>query len=163
MGTETILEQKREARRGHPSRVSAAELQAPAADARPFIVDPAPFPNYPLNGQPAIVIISYTVPAGMRAVVKWLSIVNIGGGFIDGSGQVVWRVLVNGAAVKGLHNLQSQVGTYAQPNEVLIALEENDTIEVTVEVPAGQPDMPAGSTAAARMHGWAYPISEEQK
>jgi hypothetical protein len=129
---------------------------APPTSGRPFIVTPAPFPAYPAPGAAAINIISYTVPRGMNALITFLAIVHVGGGFIDGSGNVIWRVLVNGAGVKGLEALQSQVGSYAQPNEVQLVLQENDVIVVTVEVPAAQPAMVG--TAAARFHGFVVPV-----
>ncbi len=132
----------------------------PPADSNPLIVTPNPFPNYPAPGAGPIPVISYTVPLGMFALITKLAIINYGGAFADGAGNVVWRVLKNGGGIRGISNLTSQVGTYAQPNDTVITLIENDVLQVTVEVPNGQPAMPAGSTTAARFHGFTLPLAE---
>lgn len=128
----------------------------PPANSRPFIVTPNPFPAYPAPGTGPITVISYQVPPGMFAVIAYLAIVHIGGGFVDGTGSVIWRVLVNGAGVKGLEALSSQLGAYNNPNIVQIVLMENDIIQVTAEVPAGEAAMIG--TTAARFHGFAVPV-----
>ncbi|MCU1284485.1 MAG: hypothetical protein JWO13_835 [Acidobacteriales bacterium] len=128
----------------------------PPTSGRPFIVTPAPFPAYPAPGAAAITVISYTVPRGMNAVIAFLAIVHVGGGFVDGTGNVIWRVLVNGAGVKGLEALQSQVGAYNNPNVVQLVLQENDVIVVTAEVPAAM--APMVGTTAARFHGFTVPV-----
>ena len=130
----------------------------PPASGRPFIVTPNPFVAYPAPGAGPTTVITYTVPIGMFAVIAYLAIVHVGGGFVDGSGNIVWRVLVNGAGVKGLENLTSQVATYNNPNVVQLILMENDVIQVTVEIPNGQPAMPPGTSTAARFHGFAVPV-----
>jgi hypothetical protein len=132
----------------------------PPADSRPFIVTPNPFVAYPAPGAGEVVVISYTVPAGLLAVINKLAVVHVGGNPPDGTGNVVWRVKQNGAGVKGMNALTSQVGTYAQPNDFVITAVENDIVEVTVEVPLGQPIMPPGTRTAARFHGWTYPLME---
>lgn len=141
--------------------LNARMIEQQPADARPFIVTPAPFPNYPAVGAAASVVVQYVVPIGNAAVVNRLAIVHVGGGYEDGQADIIWRVLINGAAAKGLHRLQSQVGSWAQPDYVQIVLTENDNIQVTVEIPAGAASPPpAGSTTGARLHGWVYPLSK---
>lgn len=130
----------------------------PPADSRPFVVTPNPFPGYPAPGAGPIVIIQYIVQTGLMSVINRLSVVHVGGNPPDGTGNVVWRVLINGAGIDGLNNLTSQVGTYAQPNDFVFMAIENDIVTVTAEVPAAQPAMPAGTRTAARLHGWTYPL-----
>lgn len=129
---------------------------SPPMNSRPFIVTPNPFPVYPAPAAAAITVITYTVPIGQVAIINYLAVVNIGGGFVDGSGNIIWRVLRNGAALKGLNNLQSQVGTYAAPVPVAILGTEGDVLSVTAEVPAAAP--PAAGTTAARFHGFTVPV-----
>ncbi len=134
-------------------------------DSKPFVTTPNPFPAYPLPGALPIVVIQKVIDNGLMAVITKLAIVHVGGNPPDGTGQVIWRVLVNGAGITGMNNLTSQVGTYANPNEFVIVAWENDIVQVTVELPAnlnGAPNlpMPPGSTTAARFHGWTYPIAE---
>ena len=132
-------------------------------DSRPVIITPNPFVAYPAPGAPAVDVISYLVPAGLFFVVNYLAIIHEGGGFVDGSGNIIWRVKINGAGIKGLNNLTSQVGSWAQPVAMQLSAKENDLIEVTVEVPAAamQPPVP-GMTTAARLHGYQYPIAKTQ-
>ncbi len=138
----------------------SVSLFNPPADSNPLIITANPFIAYPLPDVGPSTIITFTVPLGLFALITKLAIINYGGNPPDGSGNVVWRVLKNGGGIRGLSNLTSQVGTYAQPNDVVITLIENDVIAVTVEVPAGQPAMPGGSTTAARFHGFTLPLVE---
>lgn len=143
---------------GSPFLNRNISLFNPPADSRPFVVTPNPFPAYPLPGAGPIVVIQKVIEKGLMAVINRLAVVHIGGAPPDGTGNVVWRVLINGAGIDGLENLTSQVGTYAQPNEFVIMAIENDIVQVTVEVPAGKPAMPIGQSTAARFHGWTYPL-----
>lgn len=131
-------------------------LWNPPADALPFVVTPNPFPNYPAPGAAPIVVIQYVVPPGMMGVITKLAVVHFGGNPPDGTGNVIWSVLINGGGIDGLGNLTSQVGTYAQPNDFVFRIMENDIVQVTVEVTTAP--MPAGQTTAARFHGWTYPL-----
>ena len=131
-------------------------LWNPPADALPFIVTPNPFPNYPAPGADPIVVIQYIVPQGQLGVITKLAVVHVGGNPPDGTGNVIWSVLINGGGVDGLGDLTSQVGTYAQPNDFVIQVIENDIVQVTVEV-INNP-MPVGAATAARFHGWTYPL-----
>lgn len=135
----------------------------PPADSRPFIVTPNPFPAYPAPGAPAIVVIQYIVPVGLMAVINRLAVVHVGGNPPDGTGDVIWRVLINSAGIEGLGDITSQVGTYAQPNDFVFMAIENDIVQVTVEIPALSPPRPVGDTTAARFHGWTYPLVEATK
>lgn len=135
----------------------------PPADSRPFVVTPNPFPAYPAPGAGPITVIQYVVQQGLMAVINRLAVVHVGGNPPDGTGNVVWRVLINGAGIDGLNNLTSQVGSYAMPNDFVFMAIENDIVKVTVEVPAGQAPMPVGATTAARFHGWTYPLVQATK
>jgi hypothetical protein len=140
----------------------------PPADSEPFSVSPAPFPSYPAV-EPAggpVTVIAMTVPRGKLAVLRLLSIVHFGGNPPDGTGRVIWRVLRNSGGLRGLSNLMSQYGTFANPKQVAIFCWELDTISVTVECPAllpgggANPGMAAGTTTAASFDGYFYPLSE---
>lgn|GEM_PF-5912608 len=130
----------------------------PPSDSKAFIQTPNLFTAYPAAGAAAVVVLTYTAPQGAIAVINKIAIVHIGGNPPDGTGNVLWQVVVNGAGVKGLNNLTSQVGTYAAPNDTEILLIEGDVINVTVQVPAGK--IPPPGTTAARFHGWTLPLSE---
>lgn len=123
---------------------------------RPFQVNTAaPYPNYPAAGAAAVVLVTYQVPAGCLAVLTGLAIVNIGNGapaYVDGDGNVVWRLLKNGAGVQGFEALSAQVGSLALPQNMGLVLVENDILQVTVQVPAGK--ITPGSVTAALLQGF---------
>lgn len=139
----------------------------PPADNSPFTVTPAAgAPNYPGVGALPIVVISWMVPVGMASFIRELAIVHIGGNDPSFSGQVIWRVLKNGAGIRGLNQLTATYGTFAAPKPVVLFGVENDIFSVTVELPALLPNgnanapMPAGSQTAASFDGWTYPINQ---
>ncbi len=142
-----------------------SQFRAPA-DARGFSFTPNPFPVYPAIGQGAISVLSITVPRGLIYVINKMAIVHFGGNPPDGTGIVVWRVLQNGGGLQGLANQMAQFGTMSSPQETIILGLENDTITVTAECPAllpngsANPGPPVGSTTAARLDGFQYPINE---
>lgn len=130
------------------------------SDAYSFTVTPNPAPLYPAPGQGPIIVITYTVPRSQVALIRKLCIVHVGGNPPDFTGNVIWRVLKNGGGLQGLSNLTAQYGTFAAPKDVFIFAIENDSIQVSVEVPAGQAAMPAGTSTAASFDGFRYSIAE---
>lgn len=132
----------------------------PPADAQTFRRTSIPWPLFPAPGAGKIVVLSFTVPRSKIAIINKLSIIFNGGNQVDGTGNVIWRVLVNGGGYQGLNNLTAQVGTFANPLPVVLLGVENDTIQVTAEVPAGQPAIPGGATTAASFDGFMYPLAE---
>lgn len=151
------LDRVRSARQSAVWDLDPANLEKPSPAARWFDKSPAPFPAYPAPGAAAVDILSFTVPPGWHGRIAKLAVVHVGGNFIDGSGNVIWRVKVNGAGVQGMENLQSEVGTYAQPADIYLPIFEGDLVEVTVEIPAAQPAI--NGTTAARLVGWFYPAT----
>ncbi|HKW76184.1 MAG TPA: hypothetical protein VJN64_11720 [Terriglobales bacterium] len=145
--------------------------QVDAIPAQPALGSDTPPPNavqfilttqvavpYPAAGAAAATLLSYTVPRGQGARVQYLAIEHIGGGQIDMSGNVIWRVLINGYPHKGMGAMQAQVGSFTFPNKVVIELTEADTLSITAEVPAAAPAPPVGMSSAARIHGWTFTV-----
>jgi hypothetical protein len=156
----------------HPALSS--DSNAPT-DASPFSISTAasgnlaqPFVPYPLPGMGRVTVIQYTVGPSKIAFVRFLCVAHFGGNDPSGSGQVIWRVLRNGGGLRGLSNLIATFGTYAAPKllTVPIIAVENDTLQVTVEVPATFPNggvvppLGAGTGTAATFDGFTYPLSE---
>ena len=145
----------------------ALNFYNPPADSDYFTVTPNPFPNYPAVGSGPIILIAFSIPPSKVGVIRKMAIVHFGGNPPDGTGKVIWRVLKNKAGLRGLGTLTAQYGTFAAPVELAIYGTENDTFEVTVEVPKYLPDgvtpnlgPPLGSTTGARFDGFYYPLSE---
>lgn len=157
-----ILATKADALASAPGNIRSNLTNHTPADSHPFVVTSQPFANYPAPGAAAAAILTYQVPPGQVAVIKQLAIVAIGGGFVDGSGNVIWRCWVNGQPVDGLQDIEAHMGNFDAPQCVQLVLQENDIFLITVEVPAAQPPMPDGATTGARIIGWNYPLVKAQ-
>jgi hypothetical protein len=116
------------------------------------------FAPYPAAGSGQEVILQKVVEQGKLCVVRKQAIFHQGVNPPDGSGNVVWRVLINGAAVKGMNYMLSQYGAQLLPQDCFFTAVENDVMQVTVEVPAGK-TAPPGSTAA-RWDGYTISLNE---
>lgn len=107
-------------------------------------------------------IFSFQVPKGFNGVMKEIGNAFIGGGFTDGSGSIIWRVLQNNQAMRGKENLQNSLGSVAQPSRIggggFLRILENDIITMTV---LNVSIVPAGQIVAGRLSGWFYPKDED--
>lgn len=107
-------------------------------------------------------IFTFNVPRGFNGVMKTIGNAFIGGGFTDGSGAIVWRVLQNGQAMRGKENLINSLGSVAQPSLIggggFMRILENDVITMTV---LNVSVAPAGQLVAGRLSGWFYPKDED--
>lgn len=160
--TDYILALRRQHLANFTSTIPGDMIVRRPANARPFNFGSNPPVAYPGGGVGSagpVDVLAYQVPQGFNAVVQYMAIVHIGGGFVDGSGNVIWRVLINGGSAPGLDNQTYQIGTLAQPREIVIVLVENDLLEITVEVPAAKV-MPANASTAALITGWEYPLAQ---
>lgn len=83
----------------------------PPDDAIPF--DPAGVINTPLVGATANILV-LQVPNGCDGVIKRFSC-NINAPFVDGSGQLIWRITIDGRPVRNYDNMLVQMGTPASP------------------------------------------------
>lgn len=109
-----------------------------------------------------VTIFTFQVPKGFNGVMKEIANVFIGGGFTDGSGAVVWRVLQNTQAMRGKENMLNSLGSVAAPSRIggggFIRILENDIIAMTV---LNVSIAPAGQIVAGRLSGWFYPKDED--
>jgi hypothetical protein len=153
-----ILQQKLASLQNAPSNVRSNLANHQPADAHPFQVNTGQFPAYPAPASGTVQLLSYQVPQGLVAVINLIAIVAVGGGFVDGSGNVIWRCWINGVGVDGLQNITAHMGNFDTPVPIQIVLTENDLFYITVEV-ATNP-MPSGATSGARINGWTYPLAK---
>ena len=159
---QTVLQQKAMLLKNWPANILSSLANHQPADSHTFQVNAQPFPVYPAPGAGTVQLLSYTVPQGLIAILTTLVIVAIGGGFSDGSGNVVWRCWINSAGVDGLENITAHIGDFSTPVPIQVLLNENDQFYITAEVPAGEPPMPPGATTGARITGWTYPLAKVQ-
>ena len=90
--------------------IALPRLDVPPTDARPFVQTSAPYPVFPAPGAVPTTLLTYTVPGGFNAVINFMAIFQLGGGLINGSGNAIWRVLLNDVGWKGMNNMLSQFG-----------------------------------------------------
>lgn len=107
-------------------------------------------------------IFTFAVPKGFNGVMKEIGNAFLGGGFNDGSGAIVWRILQNNQAVRGKENIVNSLGSIAIPSRIggggFIRILENDLISMTV---LNVSIAPAGQIIAGRLSGWFYPKDED--
>jgi hypothetical protein len=124
----------------------------PPPQAIPF--NPATYVALPAIGATAT-ILDVLVPAGMSAIVKRLGNNFVGGGFVDGSGNLVWQVLVNGVPARNFENIIASLGNPAVPSDIgFIRGKQQQHIKLTVKnvgVPVN------GQLVGGRFSGWFYP------
>lgn len=124
-------------------------------DAEPF--DPLTWIAMPvIHATNENVVLALTVPMGRDGVIELFGNQALGAGWNEGTGELIWRIRQNGAAVRNYENILSSLGNVGNPVAMGLRIFENDTIQVmlvnTAIPPAAQP-------VGARFHGWFYPKS----
>lgn len=116
----------------------------------------------PAPGTADSVVLSFTVPTGWDGVVKALANVYTGPGFVEGSGDLIWRLRVNGQYVKNYDSIQTTLGSFEEPRKIEggIVLSSGQLVEylVTVAAAASIPTG-AGTQIVCFLRGFFYPRS----
>jgi hypothetical protein len=113
-------------------------------------------------------ILTYLVPIGRNGVINKVACNFVGGGWTAGTGDVVWRILIDGTPPPGATSYDSIVdslGSPAQPVGISgFRIFENQTLTVVIfNNPAGANGgvVVAGQRAGARVLGHLYPRDME--
>jgi hypothetical protein len=116
-----------------------------------------------------VVIISYVVPPGRNGVINKVANNFVGGGWVEGTGDIVWRILVDGTPPPGATSYDSilaSLGNPASPTGVAgFRIFENQLLTlVAFNNPAGANGgvVVAGQRVGARFCGWNYPTDIEE-
>lgn len=108
-------------------------------------------------------VLQFKVPSGKNGYIYKLAIDYVGAGFVEGNGDITWKIFRDIAlrkAVKGFNNLVASVGQVPNPVEIPpIQIYEQEFITVVVYNVSGP--APAGQVSVAAMIGWFYPKHEE--
>jgi hypothetical protein len=117
-------------------------------------------------------ILSYVVPPGRNGVIGKLANNFVGGGWVEGTGDLIWRVLVDGTPPPGANSYDSipaSLGSPANPvGQVLGSLFrifENQVLSlVAFNNPAGPSGgvVVSGQRVGGRFMGWNYPTDIEE-
>jgi hypothetical protein len=113
--------------------------------------------DVPAPGDPAAVIFSYTVPLGMRLVLNQIGNNFVGGGFSEGSRDLVWQVWDNGSPIEDFEAITGSLGNVAQPTWLSpIIFEEGHTVSFVVLNPAGGPIVSGSGQVGATLRGYYF-------
>ncbi len=101
-------------------------------------------------------VLSLLVPDGYDGVIKGMSMNFAGGGFVQGSGTIVWRVLADGQAIRNYSNITTERGSPEQPRPVSggIRLYSGQLITIVVNHVS---DNTLTGDVLATITGWFYP------
>lgn len=160
---------------GSGPQVLAAAADDPSQGERlilpPWIYPPVNFENLdkinyallPAIGSTAT-IISYTVPPGRNGIINKVACNFVGGGWVEGTGDVLWRILLDGTPPPGALDydaILASLGSPAQPTGITgFRFFENQIITVVAfNNPAGPNGgvIVAGQRVGARLIGYNYP------
>jgi hypothetical protein len=114
-------------------------------------------------------IISYVVPPGRNGIINKVACNFVGGGWVEGSGDIVWRILVDGTPPPGATSYDSilaSLGGPSQPTGIAgFRFFENQVLTfVACNNPSGANGgvVVAGQRVGARFTGWNYPLDIEE-
>lgn len=120
-------------------------------------IDQLAYVALPAIGADAV-IISFKVPPGRNGIIRKVGNNFVGGGWTEGTGDVVWKILADGTPPPGAtsyNNILGSLGSPANPTEIPgFRIFENQliTVEATnVNV------VVAGQLVGARLVGYLYP------
>jgi hypothetical protein len=104
-------------------------------------------------------VLKFRVDPGKNGIFKWLANQYIGGGFTDGSGAIIWRILYDGKTVPGLGDIDVSLGTNQNPREIApVRLKAQRIVQLQV---TNASIVPAGQIISGSIAGWMYPQDEE--
>lgn len=130
-------------------------------------IDQLSYANVPAIGSTAVVL-TYIVPIGRNGVINKVANNFVGGGWVAGTADLVWRILIDNAPPPGATSynfIVDSLGSPAQPVGISgFRIFENQTITVTIlNNPAGLNGgvVLAGQLSGARLLGHLYPRDME--
>ena len=110
------------------------------------------------------VIVTFQVPPGRNGIIKKIANNFVGGGWIEGNGAVIWRILVDGSAPPGANSyaaILASLGSPANPVDLPggFRVFENQVVQIVannVSVAV------AGQLVGGRLIGYLYPREMEE-
>ena len=116
-----------------------------------------------------VTIVTYVVPPGRNGIINKVACNFVGGGWIEGSADVVWRILVDGTPPPGAtsyDNIIASLGSPASPTGIAgFRFFENQVVTVVAfNNPGGASGgvVVSGQRVGARLVGWNYPTDIEE-
>lgn len=114
-------------------------------------------------------IITYVMPPGRNGIIYKVANNFVGGGWTEGTGDIIWRILVDGTPPPGAtsyNSIAASLGNPASPTEIpgFRVMENSVLTLVAFNNPAGPSGgvVVAGQRVGARFVGWNYPTDIEE-
>ena len=107
-------------------------------------------------------VVQFTVPTGHFGLILGYYCNYMGTGFVQGSGDIVWRLRVGNAWMRNMGNLQFAMGSLSNPFSMPLMqlLTSDDTITFAVNVPNTSGLIQVGTSyILCGLQGWYYPNS----
>ena len=88
---------------------------------------------FPPVGDNAVLLCQYQVaPMQSGALTGLVTAATGGSNFVDNSGTAVWHLTLNGISVPGFENILSQLGSFQNPLQTYVTLQESDLLQLWV-------------------------------
>lgn len=171
----TTLQQQKLGGRGYAPFAQALRGLDPAEIANngipPWVQPPQghlPFLAHDVLARPGVVfpavgaagvVLTLPVPQGYDGVINALSNNYVAGGFVSGSGNLIWRILADGRAIRNFNNITVELGTLQLPRSVDgIRVFSGQAITYTIDHIA---NAALGGNTVCTLKGYFYPRTVE--
>jgi hypothetical protein len=157
--------------------VAQTPLEAAVTPAGQVEVTRSPWVESPGPGQPftfmnaaavtlgaigtTTVVVTFTVPRRKNGVIEFVANQFVGGGWTEGTGDLIWRITADGIPVQGYDFLIASIGSMSNPGWLgsrPIRIYENQVIALTLQNVA---IVPAGQRLLGLFRGGFYPLEQE--
>ncbi|MEE9235112.1 MAG: hypothetical protein V3U28_06725 [Candidatus Acidoferrales bacterium] len=158
--------------KGGAPEASPGYLAAKTFEKRPWIDKPAggidfraqniAQVNIPAATGTEVTVLTFPVPPGMNGIIKLVGNQAVTGGWVEGTGALVWRIELDGMAVRNFQNIIASLGSVSNPGDFGqggIRIFENQVVAIilrNVSLITGGSD-----PVLALLGGWFYPIEQE--
>jgi len=106
-------------------------------------------------------VVQMDVPLGYESMLYGVVLHYTGTGFVEGSGDIIWRIQVGNSWMKGYGNSLFSRGTPSQPFQLAdhLRVKSGTRIQVSVNVPNLSGAIQVGASyIICALQGWHYPI-----
>jgi hypothetical protein len=132
-------------------------LYPPAGAQSKNLANYIPVPNPGITA----IIFQFTVPTSMRLILNQIGNNFAGGGFVEGSGDLVWQIQDNQLAIEDFENIIGSLGNVALPTPMApITIEEGHTVSFVVTNMLDSPILGGSGQVGATLRGWYYNLLE---
>jgi hypothetical protein len=141
-----------------PAGLAAPPWEVMPPNGRPFHYQQAV--ACPALGTNDFAVVSFLVPTGWNAAIKAIANLYTSAGFVEGSGDLIWRIDVDGVYLPGFDAITTTLGSTDQARrlEGAILAKSNELVRYTVSVAAGAGiPVGAGNNIICAIDGWFYP------